>query len=220
MRLGGLPLGERFQGFNTRTSPKAGATARRRWGSLIRGSFNTRTSPKAGATRARRNPRARNRVSTHAPARRPVRLDPGVAFLCVAEVSTHAPARRPVRRMGEHSKNGKFRFQHTHQPEGRCDGPDHLPAAATPSFNTRTSPKAGATHGRRLSSQMCFRFNTRTSPKAGATSAASRLPADRRSFNTRTSPKAGATRWADVDLAANLVSTHAPARRPVRPQPG
>ena len=157
-----------YRGFNTRTSPKAGATRRPCSSRLSTVCFNTRTSPKAGATRTSSRTVGALRVSTHAPARRPVRPCCGVTPSARSQfqhthqpegrcdqgleqvgrrviVSTHAPARRPVRRVSRHPLRGAGEFQHTHQPEGRCDRSSRARCGSCASFNTRTSPKAGAT---------------------------------------------------------------------------
>ena len=182
------------------------------------------------------------RVSTHAPARRPVRPDAVVGDTGPRTVSTHAPARRPVRHVLMLISSPGFKFQHTHQPEGRCDAMRRPVAASVSSFNTRTSPKAGATQvltkradRMRVSTHAPARrpvrrrhpwpcragscFNTRTSPKAGATSSCRWGTRWKTCFNTRTSPKAGATRAKFSVAWHGVVSTHAPARRPVRPPP-
>ena len=84
-------------------------------------SFNTRTSPKAGATLYEHRAHSSAPVSTHAPARRPVRPHRRLPGPHDVFVSTHAPARRPVRPSFATSAALTAEFQHTHQPEGRCD---------------------------------------------------------------------------------------------------
>ena len=154
--------------------------------------FNTRTSPKAGATRRGSAGDGVGVVSTHAPARRPVR--PGlVGNIAIPKV-----------------------FQHTHQPEGRCDSARPTARTRVTGFNTRTSPKAGATLTLEAPS-LGFKFQHTHQPEGRCDPCRCLLVPGCACFNTRTSPKAGATA-ADVAGAHRAqVSTHAPARRPVRP---
>ena len=250
--------------FNTRTSPKAGATrpvvlrdevvevsthapARRPVRPLSAAhaqadaQFQHTHQPEGRCDNGSGSVWRSARVSTHAPARRPVRHCPALEHVATATVSTHAPARRPVRPLPPSATSRQAEFQHTHQPEGRCDSvmPGRIKAHAC--FNTRTSPKAGATMAakrktrykkfqhthqpegrcdtrRPTAARRATGFNTRTSPKAGATRGRCIWRTPARCFNTRTSPKAGATEHAALHRAEWQVSTHAPARRPVRPQ--
>ena len=113
--------------------------------------------------------------------------------------------------------SSRYVFQHTHQPEGRCDKSSRPIPTGSTRFNTRTSPKAGATFAGGFTVYLQGGFQHTHQPEGRCDSFDCPQSCRPRSFNTRTSPKAGATTRPWARLARFMVSTHAPARRPVRP---